>query len=172
MYHVLSSTDVDSCIILTGGWGQKLTCPSGYVATGVCGSGGSYDCGWKISHRLQCCKIRVQSSASCRLMSTRNFVEDSMCTRGSKGSIKLVNEYCGSGKNRACQGGEMNQISCCEMSNLINDRPEETCQWKRGDYGAFLQCDAGYAIAGVCGLGKNRDCKDKSAHGIYCCKIE
>ena len=48
------------CLWKDGRWGESLICPTGYVVTGICGSGGNDDCGgWGsgVWHRVKCCKI-------------------------------------------------------------------------------------------------------------------
>jgi len=42
----------------------------------------------------------------------------------------------------------------------------------KADYGEFIECNHGYAIAGACGSGAGRDCPGGYVHGIYCCKVE
>ena len=50
--------EIGNCIIRTGGLRDILKCPDGTVATGSCGSGGSYDCGpyKKYLNMLHCCQ--------------------------------------------------------------------------------------------------------------------
>ena len=158
---------------MQGNFGERLDCPSGYVATGACGSGKNYDCGTGTATRLLCCKTTVSSKPmSCISKSTANWGENLICPKGIDGGIKLVTQYCGSGNNRDCHNKQLNQIQCCEMTNLITSGMSTSCYWEWGDFGEFKQCKAGYAMAGACGSGQKRDCEGESAHGIYCCKVE
>lgn len=109
---------------------------------------------------------------SCSSKSTANWGENLICSKGLDGGIKLVTQYCGSGANRDCLNKKVNQIQCCEMTNLITSGVSTSCYWILGDYGEFIQCEAGYAMAGACGSGAGRECQERYAHGIYCCKVE
>ena len=166
-------TDVDTCIVLQGGYGERLDCPSGYVGTGACGSGKHYSCGRKTANRLLCCKTTVPSKPlSCNSNSTAEWGENLMCPSGQDGRIKLVTQYCGSGKNRECHNERVSQIQCCEITNLITSDMSTSCSWIWGDYGEFIQCEAGHAMAGACGSKQGQECQEKFGHGIYCCKVE
>ena len=109
---------------------------------------------------------------SCSSKSTANWGENLICPKGLDGGIKLVTQYCGSGANQDCLNKKVNQIQCCEMTNLITSGVSTSCYWILGDYGEFIQCEAGYAMAGACGSGAGRECQERYAHGIYCCKVE
>merc|ERR1712183_1131478 len=46
-----------NCRWLSARFGVSITCPNGFVATGVCGSGRNDDCGRGVWTRMKCCKI-------------------------------------------------------------------------------------------------------------------
>lgn len=66
-YHAIQCATNDylpinwnKCNWQKGTKGQWLYCPSGYIATGHCGSGFQANCGFEIYHELQCCEL-IQS---------------------------------------------------------------------------------------------------------------
>ena len=95
---------VDTCIVLWGWYGEKLMCPSGYIATGACSSGGKSDCGYKVYTRLTCCKVTISSQQQhCSKVDTFVFGTDMVCPKIDN-RFKLVTEYCGSGIGQDCLG--------------------------------------------------------------------
>ena len=156
------------CYWTQGKYGVNLNCPSGWVGSGACGSGGNADCkkngnfwvGFWAS--LKCCH---NSNAGNRFhchTSTGSWGQKLECS-----SEKSAFGLCGSGRNADCGNNVWNKLTCCSSRILINSA---SCYWKYGTYGTYLECAAGEVLTGICGSGMNADCPHNSFHGIKCCK--
>ena len=68
-----TSIDYSLCYWAYGGTGQELTCDSGYVSVGSCGSDGTESCNSQ-STGIHCCRIKCEYLC---------YVNPSRCTKAS-----------------------------------------------------------------------------------------
>ena len=163
--EMLASTKV--CYWEQGTFGVDLSCPSGFVGTGACGSGMNADChqGGRFYTSLKCCYMTglCNTATNCNMLSGSKGVELS-CS-----SQKAVFGLCGSGMNPDCAPPNIwNKLKCCSSSKItINSN----CNWQYGTFGTYLSCADGRVLTGICGSGQSPDCPHNSYHGIKCCSL-
>jgi len=151
-------------ITLTGAYGEKLRCPDGWYATGVCGSGKSADCGNHVWHKLKCTEYYMDLDfAPTALWSTQSSGVTKKC-----GEKYALCGRCGAGKNADCS--ERHQGTwCCDTVGQVDYKTCVAFQLKNG---VFRDCPPGYVITEVCGSGRKGDCPKKSFVSGKCCKFE
>lgn len=149
--------------MLTGAYGDKLRCPDGWYATGVCGSGRYADCGNHVWHKLKCTEYYIDlDSAPTALWSTQSYGVTKRC-----GDENALCGRCGAGRYGDCDGRHQGTW-CCDTFGEVDRNNCVTFMLK---YGVFHDCPSGYVIAEVCGSGRNGDCPKKSFVSGKCCKL-
>ena len=142
------------CLWIGGSYGQALTCNSGYMVTGVCGSGSNPDCSG-YHHKIQCCPVDTVSS--CTWYDGKYGVMIN-CPSGD-----AANGMCGSGKNADCRVGGSNAyegVNCCEMSTKTVSGDKFLV---KGKFGESITCPSGQVVVSSCGSGSNADCDSVSS---------
>ena len=152
------------CYWTQGKYGVNLSCPSGWVGSGACGSGKNADCkkNGNFWTSLKCCENSNADNTFDCYTSTGSYGQKLECS-----SEKAAFGLCGSGKDADCGNNVWNKLNCCSSQITIDS---SLCDWKYGTYGTYLECTAEEVLTGICGSGKNADCPYNSYHGIKCCK--
>ncbi|MDX2088640.1 MAG: hypothetical protein SFX73_12365 [Kofleriaceae bacterium] len=132
----------------------------------LCGSGMNADCKDGSTTQLQCCPgSAALTSASDK--TTTVWGADLEC-----GPNEVMRGICGSGQNPDCGDGRItNGLKC---ARLPDNRELYDAVWKTSGFGQMAQCDSGYVAAGLCGSGRNADCKHNGANvvnKIKCAKV-
>jgi len=149
-------------IVLTGAWGERLRCPTGWYATGVCGSGKNADCGRYVWHKLKCTEYWMNLCRSPRYFYTlRGYGQTAKCKKD-----QALCGRCASGRNGDCNRRHQGTY-CCDT---MGDVKYYQCKSFRLRHGKFYSCPRGYVMTEVCGSGKNADCGRYSVSG-KCCKL-
>jgi len=147
---------------LWGKWGETLSCPAGYLATGVCGSGKNHDCGnsW---HKLQCTKYSgVYWSGGKSSSKGYKWGKTAYCPVGQAYCAR-----CGSGENDDCGTNVWHTMQCCTPTGV---RVSGECQDFSLRYGVTHECPAKHVLTSTCGSGSNDDCQSNWVTG-KCCKL-
>lgn len=104
---------VENCTVLSGQYGQNLSCQPGQIAVGGCGSGEMNDCSHTGSpnwSELVCCnKPNTKILAKNCYKKYGEFGLENSCQAN-----EVVVSICGSGSNPDCNG-HGNMIECCPL---------------------------------------------------------
>ena len=145
-----------SCVWVGGSYGQALTCDSGYMVTGVCGSGSKADCSG-FFHKIQCCPVDTVSGCTWYDGSYGVLIN---CPSGDAAS-----GICGSGRYGDCRvtgGNAYEGINCCEMTTKTVSGDKFLV---KGKYGESITCPTGQLVVSSCGSGSSNDCDSVSFMG-------
>merc|ERR1711981_170997 len=171
----------DDCAWYNGNYGNSVTCPAGYIATGACSSGRRAGCsaglspiGNKVFTMIKCCHSKYDNDATphdCDVDHAGSN-EKTVCGRlDDGGKQKFMNSLCTSGRQADCKdpvdGKKYYEtLNCCLSEDIQVETDTTKCSWLYAEYGEKQECPQGQMIVGYCG------CADDGSSygtGVFCC---
>jgi len=167
---ILCSASNAASIVLTGDYGQFLTCPYGYIMDGYCSSGNKKDCDYNsksYSHLIRCTentRFTLDFAPQCYWV-YGDFEQSAQCA-----TDEIATGACSSGSNDDCNK-YASAVQCCHfLTNHVNNG----CSWQYpSGYGTFSYCPMDEYAAGVCTVGRwgSEVCGSSGKSGLKCCPI-
>lgn len=153
-------------IVYRGKYGEFLTCPEGYLATGMCGSGRDADCGKGTWNELECKKYSTYTADS-KWANTKYGVVRK-CAKN-----QAMVGICGAGMWRDCKGPNGTWSHAASLCADIDDYGVDDAKKMviKGDYGQRISCPSDFVMVSYCGSGSNPDCGDGKYTQIECAPL-
>lgn len=167
----------ENCEWIGASAGSFLTCPIGWIAKGLCGSGRRDSCkssirADKYTYMLECCEKQ-----------THFWDEERNCeyVGGAAGQTVTCPDSrpfmfggCGSSNREDCRLYTEKYTTtalCCKDNGLVIS---SGCAWRYASDGDPMECPKNFLLAGQCGSAAQADCLtdggvQKQYVGLYCC---